>query len=632
MSKWWKLGRVRRSLVSALAVCALVVTAASTPVFAATQGVGNEVAPATAARGQGDLAQLSRRVRDLIRVVETSDVPCDTRNTVVRRLRLLDDALLSGRRTGAAALLASWRARAEKMASARLLSASANDAVQQRLSAIEDEIGLGWPKKPKPTRNWPKLPECHETSGAQVTATATDTWNSSDTLTVLTTLLYMIPSPLGSLAAGFLTLMWPTNGGPDVSTIVDQKILEDALSDSELTLTGLRDLVADDFEYKFNGWLNACPGRMPDGTPDCDISGVSAAWDRVTGAFIEFKPHFQQKTSLEDNRTALLPLYVQMENLFLAHLQIGVIYRNVWWSATADRQWPIDLMQREIETQPGDPPKLGGAPDASVPDVTGVGYVEDVYQVGLDERAVSKNSYGETNLDDWRAQNAWARDIGTVQALYFSDTWPFLDPLAYPNGNPEYKQTRMIYSDPIGLEEHYYAGRIAPDNVSVPLAYLEVWPDNNVDYLRDTPVIDAIRVGWTNNNSSPVMGDPSPEGLGSVWRFSADPDYAPIINIHVAEGYQSFSDPYQNFHWPQGFTFTFGDGGTATVGSFNTTTFWGSPLKNSKMHLYDYGYDNQVLATANVLDQQEWTNVYEAGQTSATGVIFGFRFSDSLPY
>lgn len=652
MRRWSRHGRRRRPVVSTVVVCTLGLSVLAAPVAAVSNSGGAAVAAAAQPAGtQGDLVKLSQRVRELIRVVEASEAPCDIRNTWVRRLRLLDDALRSGQRTSASVLLGAWRARAERMVSARLLSASANEVLQQRLAAIQGEIGSGIPENPKPTRRWPKLPTCSATSAAPVGATSTTpAWDSNDTLTVITTALYTTGTRLGSLAAGIITLFWPKNTAePDVTTIVNQAILDDALSDAATDVKGFTDLVNKFLSEDVMAWAEECgydrDNPQPDWepTPGCGTDtarhNVTQGWNDLTNAFILFMPHFQQNAGGVDYRTDLLPMYVQMENLYLAHLQLGIVNREAWWPGSpATQRIPSDLMNAQIETEAGDPPpdNQGGENDPDRVDLTGVGYVEDVYKLGTEtERPVGTDGSGRLNIADWKVQNAWARDTGTIQGLYFSDTWPFMDPLEYPDGEPDYEQTRMIYSDPLGFENanyHYYRGPIPPANVSSPLSLLEVWQDNSIDYLEKQPVIDAVRVTAADGSTSPVMGDPTPEFVRFGWQIAPDdPTLAPVVAVHVAEGYESYKDAQANVHWPQGFEFTFADTGIGSVGSFSTTGIDGKPFQETKLHLYDYAYDGQILATAKVLDEHQWTDIWgNVLDTSADCAIFGFRFADSL--
>jgi hypothetical protein len=108
--------------------------------------------------------ELSSVVLSLIRTVEGSTaLACETRNSVVRRLRELDDALLLGRRSAAQALASAWRQDAWSMEAARVIGPELGSSLQNRLDRLRGKIGSGY-DRPGPTRHWKPLPSC-DTSG-----------------------------------------------------------------------------------------------------------------------------------------------------------------------------------------------------------------------------------------------------------------------------------------------------------------------------------------------------------------------------------------------------------------------------------------------------------------------------------
>ncbi len=662
---WFNCGRLRRPLALTVVVCALGLSVMAAPVAA--------VAPAGAVAGgrasetvttSADAVKTSQRVRELIRLVERSDLRCEVRNELVEQLRLLDDALRSGNLTAVRALITAWRGWAQRRAGTGLLNASTNDVIQQRLAQLEGQFGLEWPRKPKPVRQWPKLPACGVPSAGTAGSgdSSASTWDSGKTLTSLTTALYMIPSPIGSLFAGLVFLMWPTDDPVDVTEIVDQEILEYALAQGGADLAAIQAENSEYWQPALKTWLTECgwtekspPEWQP--APGCGSvdarSRVVYRWDNMLADLIRTASAMQLNSGGVDYRAELLPMYVQVENLLIAHLQLGVVNRQNWWpTSELTQQNVVDELRMHTETEPGDPPEVGQPIDPKLPDVTGVGYVEKVFTDNttsndptVTDYPVKTDSAGRLNIADWKARNAWARDHGTIEALYFSDLWPSMDPIAFPNGNPSFRQTRIIYTDPIGYENpfwHYYrdldpsdtVSPLAPGNVSGPLARLEVWQDNSVDYLKKRAVIDAVRVTPQDGVASPIMGDPNPTATPFAWQVglsTTDPTLAPIVKVHVAEGYESYKDADANVHWPQGFQFTFLGGVVGTVGSFSTTGIDGKPLTDTKLHLYDYSYDGQILATVKVLDTHQWKDIWgNVKDTSADTVVFGFRFADSL--
>jgi hypothetical protein len=658
MRKWLKSDRLRRSLVSSVAVSAVVLSLVAAPTAAVSQDGAAHASTASTAAQPGAL-EMSQRVRELIRVVEQSELPCGIRNELVSQLRLLDDALRSGNLAGARALLSAWRAWAEHRAGTGLLSASTNDVVQQRLALLEGRIGLDWPEKLKPTRNWPKLPQCGESS-AVLTAGAEYTWDSNKTLIALTTALYMIPSPVGSLFAGLLTLMWPPSATVDVTDLVDQEILQYAVAQGGADFNAIQEENRQYWHPAMQVWLKQCgwtqdspPDWQPPpgcGTPDAR-SDVVTSWGNMYADLVRTAAAMQLNSGGVDYRAELLPLYVQMENLLISHLQVGVINRANWWPTSPEtQQTRVDQLKMHLETEPGDPPEVGDPIDPNRTDTTGVGYVEQVFKDNttsndptVTDYPVRTDSAGRLNMDDWEARNAWARDQGTIQALYFSDIWPFMDPTVWPVGNEGFKQTRMIYSDPVGFENaawHYYPDRdpgefrdpIGSGNVSGPLALLEAWQDDSVGYLNNRPVVDAVRTTAADATTSPVMGDPTPEGLKRNWVVglsSDDPNLMPIISVSVAEGAKDWVGGGTDY-WPQGFQFLFPDGGVGAIGSFDTTNFRDWPKQQSRIIWHDFSYEGQVLATVKVLDQHQWKNIWgDVQDTSADCAVFGFRFADS---
>ena len=73
----------------------------------------------------------------MIKKVEGSPQACETRNAIVRRLRKLDDALPSGRRSAARAGH-TW-----SLQSAGVLTPEVGSVVQADLGGMADQIGAG---------------------------------------------------------------------------------------------------------------------------------------------------------------------------------------------------------------------------------------------------------------------------------------------------------------------------------------------------------------------------------------------------------------------------------------------------------------------------------------------------------
>lgn len=636
MQKWFRMRHRRRVVVSTVATCALGFSVVGGPVAALPPEGGLAYAAASqAASSQSDVADLSRRLRQVIRHVETSALPCETRNRIVYRLRLVDGALRSGRHLGAAVLLRAWIARARSMAEAGTLSVSMSDSLQQRLSAVQDEVAISWDAKPRQTRRWPALPECEGSVGVVGAEETGAIWNPADALTVTTTLIKMIPE-FGNLLAGLVTVLWPTDGSPDVSTIVDQAKLDIAMSDAEMSLQGLSNEINGLYLPKFAAWHDACPtGEVGCG----EIVELRGLWDDVTGDFLQLMPHLQHKTSTQDYRIELLPLYAQMENLYLAHLRQGVMYREAWWpvddklppddpknqQALQNQQYPIDRMQAELEEDDEYP----NNPDYVDP--TGVGYVDAVYEMGLARYPVSTDATG-VNQAQWTERNKYVRS-NTLQVLDFRDVWQFFDPIAWPEGNPGLKLTRMIFSDPFGQAEPHGTEQFPTSGFNPPayqterLTQIQIWRDDNIFWLRDKPVVDSMRLTH-GSVQGPLMGDTAPESTDDLYQFDVRPDlygadhWGPVYKVRLGEGCCEPPEIAERFvvgiqlYWArEGIP-------PVTIGSFSTADSGGHI---DSVRSGDFGYDDEVVATARIMGTTAW----RYSQESADAVVFGFRYDDS---
>ena len=636
MQIWFRMRHRRRVVVSTLAMCVMGLSVAAVPVSAAPQdGETGLTAVSEAASDRSDVAELSRRLRQVIRQVEASALPCDVRNRIVYRLRLVDGALQSGRHLGAAALLRAWIARAEAMAGAGTLSATTSDTLKERLSTIQDDVELGWSAKQRQTRRWPALPECDASAGVVGAEEAAAIWNPADALTVTTTLIKMIPE-FGNLLAGLVTVLWPTDGSPDVSSIVDQAKLDVAMSDAEMSLQGMYKEINELYLPKFAAWHDACPG----GEVGCgDITEIRGIWDDVTGDFLKLMPHLQHKTSTQDYRVELLPLYAQMENLYLAHLREGIMYREAWWpvddslpldhpynqQALANQQYPITQMQAELEQDDEYP----NNPDYVDP--SGVGYVDAVYQIGLADHPVSTDATG-VDQAQWTVQNKYIRD-NTLQVLDFRDVWQFFDPIAWPDGNPGLKLTRMIFSDPYGQAEPHGSEQFPTSGFNPPayqadrLTRVQIWRDDNIFWLRDKPVVDSMRLTH-GTVQGPMMGDTAPEPTDDLYDFDVTPDvytadhWGPINKVRVGEG--CCEPPEIAMEFVVGIQLYWAREGLppVTIGSFSTDDSGGHI---DAVRAEDFGYADEVLATARIMGMTKWR--YD--QESADAVVFGFRYDDS---
>jgi hypothetical protein len=159
---------------------------------------------ASAKKGEANVHQLANRVRKVIKVVEDDPtIPCETRNHLVRRLRLVNDALESGNRSAARALVMAWSSEIRSHQRVGLLSAEHGSILHNGLHGFLDEIGIGAPDKPGPTRKWKPLPVCDSGMTAGVvddldglTATAGSSYqvfDPNDALTIVRSITEYIP-------------------------------------------------------------------------------------------------------------------------------------------------------------------------------------------------------------------------------------------------------------------------------------------------------------------------------------------------------------------------------------------------------------------------------------------------------
>jgi hypothetical protein len=549
--------------------------------------------------GRADIAKLSQKLRQVILLVEKSELACGIRNTLVRRLRLVDDALVSGYRTGASGLLAAWIKRAQSMAAAGTLDATLHAKLKAELQAILEQIGTGWSKKAGPTRHWPPLTSCDPWVAGRPGASAI--WNGQeDVMTLISTAIKEIPPPgrVVILVGGLIKICWPSND-PDISTLIEPEI--DA-SVRQLLLTELAQLqaVLNDFTYYENAWFEKC-GANPSGCMPSDAESVRSAYLNAVNIFVNARPVFQYYGSAGDYRLKLLDLYVQFETMYLALLSEGVIWGEAWgWTGYALSKPYSDLLA-----------ELDSANTAS-----GIGYVDTIYNMGIpypDMGSVTRNQ------DEFTKKNAYLRDMA-LKVLQFAAVWPYMDPIKYPQGNPDFKYTAMIFSDPIGYRGTNGLIYWPYNNVSVPLSHVKVWiQDKFEDYTGSiTASIDSMQM--TNGPTvGPEMGDTSHDWSYTTYNCDVYPGSVngPILNISATD------DEY------------LGDDGSHVQSlKFGFANGQFSPLLGSTYdpkRTFYFAYEGWVVADALIMGTQgvhfDWK--YKP-KKCADCVIFMFRRDDSF--
>lgn len=572
---------------------------------------------------EANVHQLSNRVEKLIKEVEDSTVACETRNGIVRRLRLLDDALRSGRRSAARSMVLAWRQNAWNLQAGRVIGPELGSSLQSQLGDMVDEIGYGWPDKPGPTKHWKPLPSCESSAGVLASTpgavvgsynpTATDP--SADVKIFLDMALSLVPE-VGGIMSGLVNLIWPQ--GPDSDANMFQAVAK-----------AQYDAVKSDVQ-KFGYALMGDPNNPQTGSWNselqafydfCDANGgrdsyacVNAAretlwnqWNSLNGAIVlTYAPDFLKLDDEAGAGVNYLPLYAQFQNLYMTFLRDGILLHFKYWGdrTDLDKSWtPIDLNTPLTSMDQQLDPTIKGY---------GVGYINDVYNAGADLAS-----------GNWATRNAYIRSM-TLNVLDYRDTWKFMDPRRYPDPVPGgVKLTRMIYSDPAGdipSSPHF------PSNVLGPLKETSVWTTNYnpapfVNYL----VIDAVQA-----TSPPLLG---PAQSGAVTGDTTQPAnhahydnlaaLGPIIEVEaqIEPHFYSNSTQMQGY-FPRWIGFDYAAGTSAQTAAGNKDSGLSACTFPLQFGCYTaIKYDGEVLATA-----QSGGEAFGESQ----GVVFGFRFADSF--
>jgi hypothetical protein len=590
-------------------------------------GIAVPSATATQSGKTVPVQQLSSVVLKLIRTVEGSDLACETRNSIVGKLRLLDDALLSGRRTAAQALAQAWRQDTWSLMAAGVISPEVGSSLHNRLSHMQGAIGIGWPAKPGPTRHWKPLPSCESTtdvaaSSSVLAAASTNlvgsyTPTGADPMSTLHILLKALLSQVpvvGFLLAAMVDLFWPA-GSTDTSVfqeIVDATVFQQVAAQ----VSGIGHALADD-----GGWVDEVGGwRLYCESDEIQAVGGYDSYECVSGARELWNSWnaLNQNTFLQDREAfkmagyevKLLPLFAQFENLYLAFLRDGIALHEYWRARTdLDRAWgpmdsnseghPIPVVAMAKELNPANTDR-------------GVGWVNTTYNDGL---AAQPDA---TTKVKWNTRNAYVR-TETLQVLDFRDMWKYMDPNAYPEPIPGgVKQTRMIYSDivmdPGNLSPIQYTspGNL-PRNVAGPLKELTFWTEVT------KPLLGKTAIGSVQATSPPLMG---PAQSGAITGDTAQPvNRARYFDLRargpiVAVDAQSQLAPAYGIS-SIGLTW-------ARIAGTGLTDWTGT--HNSNLSTKHFAYDGEVLATVQVPGTYAWGN--EAGNI-ADAFVFGFRYADS---
>jgi hypothetical protein len=645
---WW------RRLVVPLVVCATSVAM-----------VGIAVPSSTAAGSSTGktvpVQQLSSVVLKLIKTVEGSTLPCQTRNDVVRRLRLLDDALLSGRRSAAVALGSAWRQDAWSMQAARLIGPELGSSIQNRLGRLQGKIGSGYAVKPGPARHWKPLPSCETSpsggepvvaSGSGVLTSASSgevvgsyTPTAEDPLADLKVFLKVgigllnlvnIAVPglgtfLSSLLAGVVDLFWPAGTGPDTANqfqdLVDTTTYNQ-VSFAVNQLGGHLEGTPGGWDQNLAAWQYTCQHEYGGfDTENCALHArdLYQQWYTNYSDFLGFRAAIEKA----GDPVKLLPLFAAYDNLFLPFLSQGVQLHQ-YWKANPSKGWraldttlvdgtlvtiPLAAMDDELNPNYVD---SNGLPDR------GVGYVNYYYKMGLAAQS------------GWPARNAYIRDM-TLNVLDFRDMWKYMDPRVYPNGVPGgVKLTRMIYSDPVGEMQ---ATPNPPRNVAGPLKELSVWRVQVETEWHHTEWSSYYGITSVQATSPPLLGPaqsgavrgdaaPSLDVNADCGKWCLDLGLKNPVYLDLAAGgpmiavETAIDRPDAGAHWfPSFLSFHWANGGKSTIGNAP----YGSGVPQDLRRTFSFG--GEVLATAQVISHFDsawgWPRLADA-------IVFGFRYADSF--
>lgn len=633
-----KPGRGRwRLLTAALAVCATSVAMAgiAVPSAAATPAGTVKTVP---------VQELSSVVLKLIKTVEDSTaVACETRNDVVRRLRELDDALLSGRRSAAQVLATAWRQDAWSMEAARVIGPELGSSLQNRLSRLQGTIGSG-DDKPGPTRHWKPLPSCDTTgvtSGPGVLASATNgaevvgSYNPTieDPMADLKILLKMglgmlnlfVPG-LGMFLSGVVDLVWPA--GPNMANLLQDLVdgtTYGLVSYSVNELAGELEGSPGAWDPTLRAWQLTCQKPVAEGgyggfdTDDCALAARNLfdnGWSNVYSDFLGVR------TAIENagDQVYTLPLFAAYENLLLPFLSQGVQLHE-YWKANPSKGWlaldnttlpdgsivatPLAAMDQELDAGYRNPET--GLSDR------GIGYVNRTYNTGLNDV-----------LGGWEARNTYIRDM-TLKVLDFRDMWKYFDPRKYPDGVPGgVKLTRMIYSDPVGQAQ---AAPSLPRNVAGPLKEVSIWTKDVYSAGAADRAISSVQatspLSLGPAQSGPIQGALDLPHNAAYYKNLGDATCSgshqgqcagPIISVIAGRDRRGILYDFA----PSAIHFFYAAGGWSQVGRFsNYQTVSEAPR---------FSYDGEVLATVRVASHYHWS---DSVGSVADAVVFGFRYADS---
>ena len=612
---------------------------------------------------QVPVEELSAVVEKLIKQVENSSMPCETRNSTIGKLRILDDALLSGHLMAAETFAQAWRQDAWSQMSGGVMAPEMGSSIHNRLGHIQGNIDLTAEVKPRPLKKWKPLPTCELAEGSDPLGVGEELdpgagelspgtgdvefgpeelnlgsgeigLASSDLVgsytpagqdpsvfakVLLKTMLGKVPG-IGFILSGLVDLLWPQGTGTDeygnelpnmFKAIVDESTYTLVASD----LKGLGDQLMDretGWNTQVTGWRGTCEKSGGFNTEDCVGAARDVLWPSFQSKLDNFttaRPRFQQNggTPESDSRVKLLPLFAQYENLYLSFLRDGMLLHPYWAERTlADGTTGVDL----DGDMAANAMKVELDPNYSNHD-RGISYVNTIYNMGLKQQEELEDP---STTQGWNSRNAFVRDQ-TLDVLDYRDMWKFQNPRSYPKGVPGgVKLTRMIYSDMVGPKGASVMP-LQPVNVAGPLKEITGWTKTDKFGVSTVHFVGALQ-----STSPPLLG---PAQSGEITGNSGLlANHAHYFNVS-ALGPISIVNAGLNLNEdsPAGYPTSVVRLGWARGGES-----WIGYEEGTRV-VKTFRYDGEVLATARATGM-----MYHDDQAKhvASGFVFGFRFADSF--
>lgn len=215
-----------------------------------------------------------------------------------------------------------------------------------------------------------------------------------------------------ALVSGLVNLLWPSpqqdvwdSIKADVEALIQQQLSTDVYNNVSDDLEGLKGVL---------GYYNTA-------VQVGDKTSIMSNYISARDFFTQRAPHFQQ----DGYQVLLLPLYVQMTNLYLSVLRDGVVYGPSWGRAAGDVQGDQAVMTQLISDS--------------------VSYVHTTFPQG---NPAPQKDWGlrDENAVTYAGLTAYTRTM-TLSVLDPCALWPYFDPSQHPVGTIPPPMTREVYTD-----------------------------------------------------------------------------------------------------------------------------------------------------------------------------------------